>query len=115
MNYTHFIGIDVSKKTLDVSVISQQGTTQRQVVIDNTPTSLTKLLKALDNEKAVVLEQTLFCLEPTGHYSNEPIGVLLSMNLAVWVAVPSDIHSKLGLSRGKNDKIDALRIAEYSI
>lgn len=114
MNYTHFVGIDVSKETLDVTVINQQGITESQTTVENTSVSLKRLLKQWGKQKTVLVDQTLFCLEPTGHYSNMTVAVLLEMKFAVWVATPSDIKNSIGLQRGKNDKIDALRIAQYA-
>ena len=114
MNYTHYVGIDVSKKTLDVAVVNREGITEQQVTIENTDRSLKKLLQGWKKKETVAIEQILFCLEPTGHYSNMTVAVLLDMKIAVWVATPSDIKNSIGLQRGKNDQIDALRIAQYA-
>lgn len=110
----HFVGIDVSKETLDVVVVNSEGITEQQITIENTGNSLKRLWKGWDKRKTIPLEQTLFCLEPTGHYSNMTVAVLLEMKLAVWVATPSDIKNSIGMQRGKNDKIDATRIAQYA-
>lgn len=110
MNYAHYVGIDVSKEKLDVTVISHQGTVEQQVILENTPNSWRKWIK----RSSLPPDQTLFCLEPTGHYSNITVAVLLEANAFVWIATPSDIRNSIGLQRGKNDKIDALRIAQYA-
>lgn len=114
MIYTHYVGIDVSKETLDVAVVNQEGITEQQVTIENTDRSLKKLLQGWKKKRTMAIEQVLFCLEPTGHYSNMTVAVLLEMKIAVWVATPSDIKNSNGLQRGKNDQIDALRIAQYA-
>ena len=80
----HFVGIDVSKETLDVVAINSEGVIEQQLVIENTSSSLKKVLKGW-SKKTVKLEQSLFCLEPTGHYSNITVAVLLEMRLSVWV------------------------------
>ena len=114
MNYSHYIGIDVSKETLDIAMINPQDVIEEQTTIGNTSSSLKKLIKAYGKKHPGILEQTLFCLEPTGHYSNMTVAVLLEMRMSVWVANPMDIKNSTGLQRGKNDKIDAQRIAKYA-
>jgi len=110
MNYEHYVGIDVSKETLDVAVINQDGMTLKQVVVANSAAGWRKWVKG----SKLSVSETLFCLEPTGHYSNIAVAVLLDMKAQVWLAVPADIRSSIGLQRGKNDQIDALRIAQYA-
>lgn len=114
MKYTTFIGIDVSKETLDVAVLNQEGKTELQQIIENSPASVRKFLTTLEKEVSASKEQILFCLEPTGHYSNIPVAVLLEADRAVWIATPTDIKNSIGMQRGKNDKIDAFRIAQYA-
>jgi transposase len=114
MNYQHYVGIDVSKETLDVTLLNQDGSMEEQTTIGNTGSSLKKLLRGWRKKRPGIVEQTLFCLEPTGHYSNLTVAVLLDANLSVWVANPTDIKNSIGMQRGKNDKIDARRIAEYA-
>lgn len=110
MNYIQFVGLDVSKATLDVAVVGSTGNVEQSQIIENNSRSLKFFLKGLVKDNAI----TLFCLEPTGHYSNIAVAVLLEMNLSVWVAHPTDIKNSIGLQRGKNDKIDAVRIAQYA-
>jgi transposase len=114
MNYQHYVGIDVSKETLDVTMINQEGIIEEQTTIGNTSSSLRKLLRCWRKKRPGIVEQTLFCLEPTGHYSNLTVAVLLDAQLLVWVANPSDIKNSIGMQRGKDDKTDAMRIAEYA-
>lgn len=113
MNYQYYVGIDVSKETLDVVVVSSTGL--QEFKISNCPKAIKQLLKSWQKTKSVDAPNTLFCLEPTGHYSNVTITTLLSLSLDVWVANPTDIKNSIGLQRGKNDRIDARRIAEYAM
>lgn len=112
--YVHYVGIDVSKSTLDVAVLHANGQVVWEETIPNSSPSLKTTLKELSKSMEVELMQTLFCLEPTGHYSNLPVSVLLEQGLSVWSANPLDIRQSIGLQRGKSDKTDALRIAEYA-
>lgn len=86
----------------------------QQFVMENNLSSLKRIWKRWIKEKALEAKATLFCLEPTGHYSNIPVAILLELNLPVWLANPLDIRQSIGLQRGKNDQVDALRIAQYA-
>lgn len=112
MNYSFFIGIDVSKLKLDVAVKDISGQTVRSFVIGNTSSAISDFLK--DLEQIAPLAETLFCLEPTGHYSNTAVTTLMENGVKTWLANPTDIQRSIGMTRGKNDKIDAIRIAEYA-
>jgi transposase len=114
MYYQNYVGIDVSKETLDVTILNREGMVEEQTIIGNTSSSLKKMLRVWAKKKQLLMEQVLFCLEPTGHYSNMTIAVLLEASLPVWVANPSDIKNSIGMQRGKNDRIDARRIAQYA-
>jgi len=59
MNYLHYVGIDVSKETLDVTLVNQKGIMEKQTVIGNTRGSLKKLLKDWRKKDPLILEQTL--------------------------------------------------------
>ena len=54
------------------------------------------------------------CLEPTGHYTIATLNILVELEIPTWLAHPRDIQKSIGLQRGKSDKVDALRIAEYA-
>src|SRR5690606_29784595 len=107
-------GMDVSQKTLDVALLQVGGRVLAQVKIANTAQAIHKLLARWKKSFGVSGENALACLEATGHYSNLPVLTLLDMQVPVWLAHPTNIQKSLGHTRGKNDKIDALRIATYA-
>ncbi|CAN5913498.1 IS110 family transposase [soil metagenome] len=113
MDFTYFIGADVSKNTLDFAV--RQGKNllfHRQ--IDNKPAAIRALLRELKKLPGFDLGQALFCLEHTGIYSNHLLLCLHQHQAHVCLEAASQIKASLGRLRGKNDKVDALRIAEYA-
>jgi transposase len=59
-------------------------------------------------------EACMVCLEPTGHYSHMPLETLVALQVPTWLAHPTDINKSIGNTRGKNDRIDAKRIADYA-
>lgn len=110
----YFIGIDISNKTLDVCVII--GKTEDLIVefqVENSEQGLKKIFSNL-KQKKINFSDSWFCYEHTGIY-----GVLLTYyldkNESSFSAVPAyEIKHSLGLVRGKNDKVDARRIAIYA-
>ncbi len=114
MDYSYFVGIDVSKLTLDIAILNYEGKlVEPPIVVENTSDSFGALIELL-NEKVGDLSEVLFCLEPTGHYSNLAVSELLNKDFSVWLASGATIQRSIGLTRGKNDKTDACRIAEYA-
>ncbi len=106
------IGIDVSKATLDVALRDEQGIVLEKQV-RNSPAALRGLLRGWAR-RGLCGKSTLVCLEPTGHYSLGVIKTLLDMSQPTWMAHPNDIRLSIGMQRGKSDKVDARRIAEYA-
>lgn len=103
---TKFIGIDVSKETLDICILS---TNQDSFVIKNNKKEILKCFKKhLDNET-----ETHVCIENTGKYSWLLMELLPELNCYFYVVNPLQMKKSLGLVRGKNDKIDAIRIAQF--
>jgi len=110
--YQHFFGVDISKKTVDITFVSDGQTTHRQ--FSNDPTGMQELLQWL-NELNLDLDAVLFCMEATGLYCF-PLTRFLAVNaIDIWIEHASQIKRANALSRGKNDKIDSKRIAEYAV
>jgi len=113
--FIYFIGIDVSKETIDVSVLEQ---TKAEIIhyqrFSNDKKGFTGLTKKLNTLPSFNYENTLFCLEHTGLYTRRIVIFLLLNNALVWMESSLQIKRSIGLNRGKNDKIDSLRIAQYA-
>jgi transposase len=54
-------------------------------------------------------------MEHTGIYDNLLIECLAGQKVLMYVAAGLEIKNGTGISRGKNDKIDAKRIADYGV
>lgn len=110
-----FIGIDISKKTLDV-VISDptkkhaDETNYKQVL--NAQAGYESLFSWM-KEKGIRSKQSVICLENTGIYGYDLCLFLESCNQDYCSFNPLDLKRSLGLVRGKNDRVDAGRIARY--
>lgn len=112
MNYLNYIGIDVSKEKLNIAITGITGEVAQESEISNKVTAIRKWLKPLLKENRG--QDKLFCFEATGHYSYMLVTVLHEYGLNAWVANPQDIRQSIGMQRGKNDVVDARRIAEYA-
>lgn len=111
-NYQFFLGIDVSKLTLDYTILQDKQIIS-QGEIPNTTKGL-KHLKADLQQRNIDTSQVLFCCENTGLYSELLAQWSHAEQYNIWLANPVAIKRSVGLVRGKNDKIDAYRIALYA-
>lgn len=113
MEFTFCIGTDVSKNELDFAVM--QG---RQLMfhreIENNVKAINAFLKELLKLPGFDFRQALFCMEHTGIYNNHLLVCLHKMKANICLEAATQIKNSLGNIRGKNDKIDAIRIAEYA-
>jgi transposase len=109
-----FVGIDVSKLTLDVTILKPQFKKLSHRVFDNSDEGYLKLKNWLSVHHGVIFARTLFCLEHTGLYTRSIDRFLRERKAYVWMESSLHIKKSLGLTRGKNDKIDSQRIAEYA-
>jgi transposase len=103
------IGIDVSKNTLDVycSEIKQH----RRISND---TAGFKAFLNFCKSEGIHLQQAFIVLEYTGGYEYRLLQFCESKNIA-YLRIPGlAIKRSLGIVRGKNDKVDAARIAQYA-
>src|SRR5262245_30246473 len=111
--YEWFMGIDVSKGKLDVALL-KGNERQYQGIIENKAQAIKLLVKELQKDYPDFgLNVCLIGVEHTSIYNNH---LLVVAEEQKWnLCLESAIHIKQsgGLQRGKNDKVDALRIAQY--
>ena len=112
-NYLFHIGVDISKLKLDVNILNVSSFLSKHFVIENNPKAITNFLKMI-SKKGIDINESLFCCENTGVYTNHLVHVLLNLTLDLWVVPAIEMKRAKGISRGKNDKIDAKDISLYS-
>ena len=100
-----FIGIDVSSNRLDICVFSQGE--RHSFVINNTIQAITRFFKKHNSETVFV------AMENTGRYNWSLYEALSSFKGHIYVISPLHMKRSMGLIRGKNDKIDAIRIVDF--
>lgn len=108
--FSCFMGIDISKKWIDLALLDPQTGQVESYQIDNRPLSIKTFVKSLK----IDLNGLLFCLENTGAYCNAFKEVAALLNLNTWIEHPLQIKRSIGMRRGKTDQLDAIRIAEYA-
>lgn len=111
-NYLFHAGIDISKDKLDINILDSSTLKSQHLIIKNDIKSLSDLIRIL--KKKIDLNQTLFCCENTGVYTNHLSFILLNSQLDLWVVPAVEIKKSKGISRGKNDKTDSKDISYYS-
>ena len=113
--FKHFAGIDISKQTLDVALVSTDHPGEFVCIqFSNNPSGLKQLSNWI-KELKLKLSDILFCMESTGVYGLPIQNHLVKKNAFVWVEMAVQILRSIGLQRGKNDQVDAKRIAEYAM
>lgn len=110
MAFSSIIGIDVSKDTLDA--VDHESGIHKQ--FKNSKKGYGLLVKWAAKTGKPANGKQLFCYEHTGLYSL-PLSIFLAENHLFFCVVPAlEIKRSLGLQRGKSDKIDARKIAQYA-
>ena len=110
---TNHVGIDISKSTLDISLL-KQGKLEAHVQIKNKKAAINKIIKSWIKLYEFTIEDTVYCMEHTGMYGHHIISILSSMNVKLWVESGAQINKSIGVVRGKDDKVDSFRIADYA-
>lgn len=113
MDNFYFIGVDVSKKKLDFCVLFE-GKVLREEQVSNHQQAVARLIGELKNDLEMDNEQFLICAEHTGQYTFPLVCACKSVECKLWLENPSQIKYSSGMQRGKNDKVDAKRIAIYA-
>ena len=109
----NFIGIDVSKMTLDVALHSLDGHLKsNHIVIENNAKGFKNLLTWF-KEKKINIKEVLICMEHTGIYADQVVDFLEKKEIAYTLETPFHVKKSFGLVRGKSDKVDAFRLADF--
>ncbi|UPZ13636.1 IS110 family transposase [Flavobacterium humidisoli] len=98
------VGIDISSKTLDICVKEES---VNYFSIENNVQVIKRFFKRYSDENVII------GMENTGRYNWNLFEVLEKFNFRVYVISALHIKKSIGLVRGKNDKIDALRICNF--
>jgi transposase len=112
-SYLYHVGVDLSKEKFDAVFLDSSSEHQHKV-FDNNKVGIKRFISWLEGQEGFSYHRALICMEHTGLYSRELVKAMVSLNAFVWLESPLQIKKSLGFLRGKNDKIDAYRIAYYA-
>ena len=107
-NYNFILGVDVSKLTLDISCAELR----LHLKINNDSKGFAEFKKWC-KANAISLSKTFIVMEHTGGYEYRFIQFCDSLSIAYSRISPLEIKRSMGMTRGKNDKVDSFRISQY--
>src|SRR5674476_274623 len=93
--YDHVFGVDVSKKTVDITHVINQQFTHRQFM--NNDTGMEQLMEWF-KEFAPEFDKTLFCMEATGLYCFTLTHFLASHSIDTWIEHAAQIKKATALA-----------------
>jgi transposase len=116
MKYQFIIGMDISKHTFDIAILSAD--TPEEIF----HSSFTNDSKGFDEMMSFALEtmpgfecsKAIFCMEATGLYCNALLEFFGRQQANAWVENAVQIKRSLGVKRSKTDKVDSISIAKYA-
>jgi transposase len=115
MKQIYFIGIDVSKEKVDVAVINSSKEVIAEKILRNDRSKLVRYISTLMRKEHITAQEVLICCEDTGIYSKPLKEICHQQGWLLWVENAFKIKKATTDVRGKSDKKDALRIAEYAL
>lgn len=113
MHFSYFIGVDISKNTLDAAIYPAKDRNDDFLHIENTSKGLRTMITWI-KRKGIKTGDVVICAEHTGIYTNPLIDYLDKKGIALSLNSPLEIKRSMGIIRGKSDVVDAARIAEYA-
>lgn len=104
---TNYVGVDVSKKTLDIAILQSDGNYLHKKATNN-QVGFNKLLSLIPMGSCVVMEATSSYYMPFAYFLNAN-----KTNVSIVNPLSVNHFCKMRMSRAKTDKRDAAMIAEY--
>lgn len=106
-----FIGIDVSKDVFDYCFLNQERLVLTKGVQKNSKKGIQQFIDLLTDYKDY---DCWICMEHTGHYGALLTTLFSKESIRFSLVNPLEIKNSIGITRGKNDAVDAYRIATYA-
>ena len=110
MKISETIGIDISKSWID----ARMHVAQLEKRFDNNRSGYRQMINWMEKHLSASKDSILFAFEHTGLYSYGVASYLSSMGYHFILIPALEIHRSMGIVRGKDDRIDAAKIALYA-
>jgi len=107
------IGIDISKEKINICLRSGMKNVHEDESANNISAIKRHVRKCL-KDFGISVGEIVVCAEFTGRYIYPLVCACHEMGLFLWMEDPTRIRHSFGIMRGKDDRIDARRIAEYA-
>ena len=117
MQKKFFLGIDVSKHTLDVAFVIRQSSGFSNPVwkqFHNTQNGLNQLKRWLNEMHIPLSSQTIIVIENTGIYHRLLWQFCSALQVDLCIENAAQVKWSMGIARAKNDKVDSRRLALYA-
>ena len=111
-----YLGIDVSKLWFDACLLAVQGGIKSDMItarFDNNSSGLKQFDRWLRNHKVLMNENSLLVIENTGVYHRLIWEYCSTHGLPIHIGNAANIKWSLGITRGKNDVTDSMRLCDY--
>jgi len=118
MQKKYFVGIDVSKHTIDIAFIVREQQDYSTIVWKQFANKLPGLknMKAwLEQMHVPLSEDTIVVIENTGIYHRLLWQYFSSLQVDLCIENAAQVKWSLGIARGKSDKVDSRRLALYAV
>lgn len=109
MKIKEIIGIDVSKLSLDVHLHLSAESSK----FNNDPDGIFQMIQWCEKRSGLKREALFFIFEHTGLYSYPLAKQFTALGIAYRIEPGLAVKRSLGITRGKNDNIDAKKLALY--
>lgn len=112
MKTTYVLGIDVSQETLNTA-LTLDGRNFHESELQNNYQGILSFFKQLKRQ-LTAFTNLIVCIEHTGIYCLPLLDFLVEHKINVCVEHALQIKQSQGMTRGKNDRVDAVRISSYA-
>jgi transposase len=113
METLYFLGIDVAKNMFQAA-LTVDGISMVEIEVENNAKAIKGYFQGLKTKFKFSSSQLVVCLEHTGIYTYPILDYLATNKIKVCVESAMQIKRSQGIKRGKSDKVDAQRIAQYA-
>lgn len=113
MKTVYFLGIDISKKTFQAA-LTLDGVNVHEAEVENTTQAIKSYFQELKGKMRFSFDQLIVCMEHTGIYCLPVLDYLTENKINTCVEPALQIKQSQGMTRGKSDRVDARRIAQYA-
>ena len=111
----YFMGIDISKEKIDCAIVQPDFKVVLEKVVKNKDNNIKSFIQAFLRKTRIDVSSLLICCEATGIYNKPLERVCSELGVALWVEHALKIKRASFDLRGKSDRQDAIRIADYCV